>query len=164
MLLNEVCYLFSKVIILFKIECDAFIFILYTHTYKATFYAVFHSNFTLTEFLTFRYLQVFHCKTKHFGTVCTAQPTLNSYRISLHKGPFKDCQHAKDAGYSNSGIYMIKPENSNEPMQLWCENSLDPGGWAVIQKRTDGSVNFFRNWDSYKVTSGMLKISTFILV
>lgn len=48
---------------------------------------------------------------------------------------------------------MIKPENSNEPMQLWCENSLDPGGWAVIQKRTDGSVNFFRNWDSYKVNS-----------
>lgn len=67
-------------------------------------------------------------------------------------GPFKDCQHAKEAGYSVSGIYMIKPENSNGPMQLWCENSLDPGGWTVIQKRTDGSVNFFRNWDNYKVS------------
>lgn len=44
-------------------------------------------------------------------------------------------------------------------MQLWCENSLDPGGWAVIQKRTDGSVNFFRNWDSYKVNSRMQIIS-----
>lgn len=96
--------------------------------------------------------------------MCSAQPTLNAYSISLQKGPFKDCQHAKDAGYSNSGIYMIKAENSNEPMQLWCENSLDPGGWAVIQKRTDGSVNFFRNWDSYKVISGMLKNSTFISV
>lgn len=66
-------------------------------------------------------------------------------------GPFKDCQHAKEAGYSVSGIYMIKPENSNGPIQLWCENSLDPGGWTVIQKRTDGSVNFFRNWENYKV-------------
>ena len=66
-------------------------------------------------------------------------------------GPFKDCQHAKEAGYSRSGIYMIKPENSNGPVQLWCENGLDPGGWTVIQKRTDGSVNFFRNWDNYKV-------------
>lgn len=66
-------------------------------------------------------------------------------------GPFKDCQHAKEAGHSISGIYMIKPENSNGPLQLWCENSLDPGGWTVIQKRIDGSVNFFRNWDNYKV-------------
>lgn len=86
----------------------------------------------------------------------TAEPILNAYSISSQKGPFKDCQQAKEAGHSNSGIYMIKPENSNEPMQLWCENSLDPGGWAVIQKRTDGSVNFFRNWDSYKVNFGML--------
>lgn len=69
----------------------------------------------------------------------------------LITGPFKDCQHAKEAGHSVSGIYMIKPENSNGPMQLWCENSLDPGGWTVIQKRTDGSVNFFRNWENYKV-------------
>ncbi|DAA21094.1 angiopoietin-related protein 1 isoform X2 [Bos indicus x Bos taurus] len=68
----------------------------------------------------------------------------------INEGPYKDCQHAKDAGHSVSGIYMIKPENSNGPMQLWCENSLDPGGWTVIQKRTDGSVNFFRNWENYK--------------
>lgn len=68
----------------------------------------------------------------------------------INEGPFKDCQHAKDAGHSVSGIYMIKPENSNGPMQLWCENSLDPGGWTVIQKRLDGSVNFFRNWENYK--------------
>lgn len=66
-------------------------------------------------------------------------------------GPFKDCQHAKEAGHSVSGIYMIKPENSRGPMQLWCEHSLDPGGWTVIQKRMDGSVNFFRNWENYKV-------------
>ncbi|XP_074859448.1 angiopoietin-related protein 1 isoform X3 [Carettochelys insculpta] len=81
-------------------------------------------------------------------------PTKSPFRIPpltlINEGPFKDCQQAKEAGHSNSGIYMIKPGNSNEPVQLWCENSLDPGGWAVIQKRTDGSVNFFRNWDNYK--------------
>ncbi|KAK1329254.1 hypothetical protein QTO34_011434 [Cnephaeus nilssonii] len=77
-------------------------------------------------------------------------PSSHQYTPGLLAGPFKDCQHAKEAGYSVSGIYMIKPENSNGPMQLWCENSLDPGGWTVIQKRTDGSVNFFRNWDNYK--------------
>lgn len=82
-------------------------------------------------------------------------PTKSPFKIPpvtfINEGPFKDCQHAKEAGHSVSGIYMIKPENSNGPMQLWCENSLDPGGWTVIQKRTDGSVNFFRNWENYKV-------------
>ncbi|XP_048212728.1 angiopoietin-related protein 1 [Perognathus longimembris pacificus] len=81
-------------------------------------------------------------------------PTKSPFKIPpvtfINEGPFKDCQQAKEAGHSVSGIYMIKPENSNGPMQLWCENSLDPGGWTVIQKRTDGSVNFFRNWENYK--------------
>ncbi|XP_025733908.1 angiopoietin-related protein 1 [Callorhinus ursinus] len=81
-------------------------------------------------------------------------PTRSPFKIPpvtfINEGPFKDCQHAKEAGHSVSGIYMIKPENSNGPIQLWCENSLDPGGWTVIQKRTDGSVNFFRNWENYK--------------
>eukprot|EP00058_Branchiostoma_floridae_P000901 XP_002586389.1 hypothetical protein BRAFLDRAFT_108533 [Branchiostoma floridae] len=26
----------------------------------------------------------------------------------------------------------------------------DPGGWTVIQKRANGTVNFFRNWAAYK--------------
>lgn len=81
-------------------------------------------------------------------------PTKSPFKIPavtfINEGPFKDCQQAKEAGHSASGIYMIKPENSNGLMQLWCENSLDPGGWTVIQKRTDGSVNFFRNWENYK--------------
>lgn len=81
-------------------------------------------------------------------------PTKSPFKMPpvtfINEGPFKDCQHAKEAGHSISGIYMIKPENSNGPLQLWCENSLDPGGWTVIQKRIDGSVNFFRNWDNYK--------------
>lgn len=66
-------------------------------------------------------------------------------------GLFKDCQYVKEVGYLVSGIYMIKFENSRGSMQLWCEYSLDFGGWIVIQKRMDGFVNFFRNWENYKV-------------
>lgn len=36
-------------------------------------------------------------------------------------------------------------------MQVWCDQRHDPGGWTVIQRRLDGSVNFFRNWETYKV-------------
>lgn len=50
-----------------------------------------------------------------------------------------------------SGIYLLKPDGSETPVQAWCEQDVDRGGWTVIQRRKDGSVNFFRNWDSYKV-------------
>lgn len=48
-------------------------------------------------------------------------------------------------------MYLVKPENANRLMQVWCDQRHDPGGWTVIQRRVDGSVNFFRNWDTYKV-------------
>lgn len=65
-------------------------------------------------------------------------------------GPFKDCLHAQEDGQTTSGMYLVKPENSNRLMQVWCDQRHDPGGWTVIQRRVDGSVNFFRNWETYK--------------
>uniref|UniRef100_A0A667ZD94 Angiopoietin-like 1b n=1 Tax=Myripristis murdjan TaxID=586833 RepID=A0A667ZD94_9TELE len=61
-----------------------------------------------------------------------------------------DCLEAQEAGHSTSGMYLIRPDDSERPMQVWCEQGIDNGGWTVIQSRRDGSVNFFRNWDSYK--------------
>lgn len=66
-------------------------------------------------------------------------------------GPFRDCLQAQEAGHSTSGMYLIKPDEADRPMQVWCEQDIDGGGWTVIQSRRDGSVNFFRNWDNYKV-------------
>ncbi|KAI3362438.1 hypothetical protein L3Q82_012249 [Scortum barcoo] len=65
-------------------------------------------------------------------------------------GPFKDCLKALEDGYTVSGMYLLKPDNSNRLMQVWCDQRHDPGGWTVIQRRQDGSVNFFRNWETYK--------------
>lgn len=67
-------------------------------------------------------------------------------------GPWKDCLQALEDGHDTSGIYLVKPENTNRLMQAWCDQRHDPGGWTVIQRRTDGSVNFFRNWETYKVS------------
>ncbi|CAL1568181.1 unnamed protein product [Knipowitschia caucasica] len=80
-------------------------------------------------------------------------PTLPSSTHSFTNepsGPFKDCLQALDDGYSISGMYLLKPENANKLIQAWCDMRHDPGGWTVILRRQDGSVNFFRNWETYK--------------
>ncbi|XP_062849454.1 angiopoietin-related protein 1b [Trichomycterus rosablanca] len=66
------------------------------------------------------------------------------------EGPYRDCLHATQAGHATSGIYLLKPDGSERPIQAWCEHDLDNGGWTLIQRRKDGSVNFFRDWESYK--------------
>ncbi|XP_064845580.1 angiopoietin-related protein 1a [Oncorhynchus masou masou] len=65
-------------------------------------------------------------------------------------GPFKDCYQVRQAGHSTSGMYLLKSEGSDRLIQAWCEHGLDNGGWTVLQRRKDGSVNFFRNWENYK--------------
>ncbi|KAK3800929.1 hypothetical protein RRG08_060274 [Elysia crispata] len=37
-----------------------------------------------------------------------------------------------------------------------CDSQTDGGGWIVIQRRSSGSVNFFRNWASYRDGFGSL--------
>ncbi|XP_078387457.1 angiopoietin-related protein 6 [Cetorhinus maximus] len=65
-------------------------------------------------------------------------------------GPWKDCLQVFKEGHGSDGIYLIKPRTTNRLMQVWCENQQGPGGWTVIQRRQDGSVNFFRTWENYK--------------
>lgn len=71
--------------------------------------------------------------------------------VSVSPGPWRDCLQALEDGHDTSSIYLVKPENTNRLMQVWCDQRHDPGGWTVIQRRLDGSVNFFRNWETYKV-------------
>lgn len=77
-----------------------------------------------------------------FSTVCP------------NTGPFKDCYQVRQAGYSTSGMYLLKTDGTDRLTQAWCEHGLDNGGWTVLQRRKDGSVNFFRNWENYKVWAG----------
>uniref|UniRef100_H9G9E0 Angiopoietin like 2 n=1 Tax=Anolis carolinensis TaxID=28377 RepID=H9G9E0_ANOCA len=79
-------------------------------------------------------------------------PPVTSIPTSTDKpsGPWRDCLQALEDGHDTSSIYLVKPENTNRLMQVWCDQRHDPGGWTVIQRRLDGSVNFFRNWETYK--------------
>ena len=41
-------------------------------------------------------------------------------------------------------------------VQVYCDMVTDGGGWTVLLRRKDGSVNFWRNWASYESGFGDL--------
>ncbi|XP_058066380.1 ficolin-1-like [Anopheles bellator] len=56
-----------------------------------------------------------------------------------------------------SGLFRIDPNYPfEEPMTVYCDQQYEGGGWTIIQRRTDGSVNFMRDWDNYKRGFGTL--------
>ena len=77
-------------------------------------------------------------------------------------GPIESCCCL---GYNNthfneksSGVYIIanfcgvKCSNT----KAYCDTSTGGGGWLVVQKRQDGSVNFNRGWVDYEEGFGSL--------
>lgn len=63
--------------------------------------------------------------------------------------PPNDCWELYQMGYNVSGIYRIRPRLSSRSFNVYCEQSYGGGGWTVIQRRRDGSVDFDRDWNAY---------------
>ncbi|XP_064163901.1 fibrinogen C domain-containing protein 1 isoform X3 [Anguilla rostrata] len=68
----------------------------------------------------------------------------------------RDCSDIYANGQREDGIYSIFPIHYPSGFQVFCDMSTDGGGWTVIQRREDGSVNFFRGWDSYREGFGKI--------
>ncbi|XP_050957340.1 microfibril-associated glycoprotein 4 isoform X1 [Labeo rohita] len=67
--------------------------------------------------------------------------------------PF-DCSDIQNSGETLSGIYAIYPAG-DIPVWVYCHivsdgTVEDNGGWTVIQRRVDGSMNFYQPWNQYK--------------
>ena len=68
-----------------------------------------------------------------------------------------DCQDAFEKGERISGsVYNLKPSSTWKVIRAVCVFD-DQSGWTVIQRRLDGSVDFFRGWAEYADGFGNLK-------
>uniref|UniRef100_A0A6P7GQA1 Angiopoietin-4-like isoform X3 n=1 Tax=Diabrotica virgifera virgifera TaxID=50390 RepID=A0A6P7GQA1_DIAVI len=57
---------------------------------------------------------------------------------------------------NKSGVYQIKPRTSSKPFAVLCDMETKGGGWTHIQKRFDGSQDFYLPWRDYKFGFGDL--------
>lgn len=60
-----------------------------------------------------------------------------------------NCAELYKAGKTSSGVYTIDPDGLGD-FDVYCNQSTTGGGWTVIQRRLDGSVDFNRSWCDYK--------------
>lgn len=78
--------------------------------------------------------------------------------VTVHSAPRCDLNAVLDCAdiFTNistqNGVYNIFP--SIAPAQVYCDMDTDRGKWTVIQRRMDGTVNFYRPWDQYKAGFG----------
>ncbi|GFT72344.1 techylectin-5A [Nephila pilipes] len=73
----------------------------------------------------------------------------------------RDCSEILANGNSESGVYTIFPVvgySAEESMEVYCDMETDGGGWTVIQRRGNFSVqqDFNQGWESYRKGFGDL--------
>uniref|UniRef100_A0ABM5ELV0 Angiopoietin-related protein 4 isoform X2 n=1 Tax=Pogona vitticeps TaxID=103695 RepID=A0ABM5ELV0_9SAUR len=56
-------------------------------------------------------------------------------------------------GSPSNGVVRIQPPGA-QPFDVLCDATPGGGGWTVIQKRQDGSVDFDQLWEAYKTGFG----------
>ncbi|XP_028322925.1 angiopoietin-related protein 5 [Gouania willdenowi] len=76
------------------------------------------------------------------------------YSIKPVQSHGRDCSDIKDNLISvvpkiPSGIYIVHPEHTDSSFEVFCEMDYMGGGWTVMQRRTDGLMDFKQAWTSY---------------
>ncbi|XP_053678462.1 fibrinogen-like protein A [Anopheles nili] len=63
----------------------------------------------------------------------------------------RSCREIPDGMSGEETIYPSSgPAGPGEPIEVYCDQDFEDGGWIVIQNRFDGFVNFNRSWEKYR--------------
>ncbi|KAM8718041.1 hypothetical protein ACLKA7_004706 [Drosophila subpalustris] len=76
----------------------------------------------------------------------------------VKKSYLRNCNEAKSSGIHD----IVIPNFSSQPFTVACDAETRGGGWTIILKRMDGSVDFNRTWNSYKKGFGELEGEFFL--
>ncbi|KAK3732618.1 hypothetical protein QZH41_008262, partial [Actinostola sp. cb2023] len=79
----------------------------------------------------------------------TAVKGVDHYTFQIDPDSPPNCAAISKSKGKTSAVYRIRPSPSRL-CYVYCDMVTSGGGWTVIQKRLEGSVDFYRAWTDYK--------------
>ncbi|XP_025102264.1 ficolin-2-like isoform X5 [Pomacea canaliculata] len=80
--------------------------------------------------------------------VCPSGTIVSENKVTC-RPPEESCRKWQENG-GKTGVHYIQMTDNKENLTVWCDMDSGSGGWLVIQRRRDGSVDFYRNWVDYE--------------
>ncbi|XP_022092628.1 uncharacterized protein LOC110980335 [Acanthaster planci] len=100
----------------------------------------------------------FGCDEKNKLQVITYQVSEADPVLTYELPSLLNCQLLMEEGYSITGVYrtVVPSFVDDQPVELYCDMATEPGGWTVVFRLQDNSVNFTRPLEDYNEGFGDL--------